>query len=76
MTTLHLDHNYHTRAVSSPHAYRPLQRVVNTFNVWADRAKKRRELRGLLTGEARILKDIGVQRDDISREAFKRFWRA
>ncbi len=76
MTTLHLDQNSHAPAVSAAHAYRPLQRVVNTFYVWADRAKKRRELRGLLAGESRILKDIGVQRDDIAQEAFKRFWRA
>ncbi len=75
MTTLHLDHNFPARTVSSAHAYRALQSVANTFYVWADRAKKRRELRGLLTGDDHVLKDIGLQRHDISREALKPFWR-
>ena len=76
MATLYLDHNSHARTVNNSHAYQPLHRLVNTFYVWADRAKKRRELRGLLTTETRILKDIGLQRHDISSEAFKRFWQA
>ena len=76
MTTLHLDHNSAARSVSSVHAYRALQSVVKTFYVWAVRAKKRRELRGLLTSDDSVLKDIGLQRHDISREALTPFWRA
>ncbi len=76
MTTLHLDHNSPAPTVSSAHAYRALQSVVNTLYVWADRAKKRRELRGLLTSQDHVLKDIGLHRHDISREALKPFWRA
>ncbi len=76
MTTLHLDHNFPTRAVRVAHAYRALQSVANTFYVWADRAKKRRELRGLLASQDHVLKDIGLHRHDISREALKPFWRA
>jgi len=76
MTTLHLDHNSAATTVSGAHAYRALQSVVNTFYVWADRAKKRRELRGLLASGDHALKDIGLQRHDISREALTSFWRA
>ena len=76
MTTLYLDHNSPARTVSVAHAYRALQSVANTFYVWADRAKKRRELRGLLTSQDHVLKDIGLHRHDISREALKPFWRA
>ena len=76
MTTLYLDHNSPIRVVSVAHAYRALQSVANTFYVWADRVKKRRELRGLLASEDHILKDIGLHRHDISREALKPFWRA
>ena len=76
MTTLHLDHNSAARTESSAQAYRALQSVINTFYVWADRAKKRRELRGLLTSNDHVLKDIGLQRHDISREAVTPFWRA
>jgi uncharacterized protein YjiS (DUF1127 family) len=38
------------------------------------RFRERRELLGLLNQPDYILKDIGLQRDEISREALKRIW--
>ena len=76
MTTLHTNHNFYAHSVSNTHAHGVLQRVANTFKVWAHRAKNRRELRTLVPADDRILKDIGVRRQDVAREAFKPFWRA
>jgi uncharacterized protein YjiS (DUF1127 family) len=41
---------------------------------WLRRIKARRELLALLSQPDYILNDIGLQRDEISREALKRFW--
>jgi uncharacterized protein YjiS (DUF1127 family) len=41
---------------------------------WLQRLQERRELLALLSQPDYILKDIGLQRDEISREALKRFW--
>jgi uncharacterized protein YjiS (DUF1127 family) len=41
---------------------------------WLQRIRERRELLALLSQPDYILKDIGLQRDEISREALKRFW--
>ncbi len=76
MTTLHLDHNLPANAASGSHESSVVQRVANTLKVWVDRANKRRQLRTLVPAEDRILKDIGVRRQDVSQEAFKPFWRA
>jgi uncharacterized protein YjiS (DUF1127 family) len=38
------------------------------------RYRERQELLGLLDQPDHILKDIGLQRDEISREALKRVW--
>jgi len=38
---------------------------------WQERARQRRALEGL---DDRLLKDIGLSRADVFREAAKRFW--
>lgn len=76
MTTTHIEHASPVRSVSKGQIFHGLQLAVNTLLAWADRARKRRELRDLLTSEERIFKDIGLQRHDVSREAYKRFWQA
>ena len=42
--------------------------------VWVRRVQRRRELMGLLGQPDHLLKDIGLQRSDITREGLKRFW--
>jgi uncharacterized protein YjiS (DUF1127 family) len=75
MTTLHLDHSSSVRISSSAPAYRILRRVVNTFYLWAVRARERRELSGLLAADDRVLKDLGLHQHVISQAALKPFWR-
>lgn len=41
--------------------------------IWADRAKKRRQLAQM---SPREIKDIGAARSDVVREINKRFWEA
>ncbi len=43
---------------------------------WINRARRRRELMSLLGQPEHILKNIGLQRDEITREGLKAFWRA
>ena len=45
-----------------------------TFRLWCSRIRQRRAL-GELAGDDRLLKDIGVARDEALREAAKPFWR-
>jgi uncharacterized protein YjiS (DUF1127 family) len=42
--------------------------------VWLRRARQRRELMGLLGQPDHILKDVGLQRHDITSEGLKPFW--
>jgi uncharacterized protein YjiS (DUF1127 family) len=42
--------------------------------VWVSRARRRRELMGLLGQSEHILNDLGLQRDQITREGLKPFW--
>lgn len=42
--------------------------------VWVQRARRRRELMSLLGQPDYLLKDVGLQRSDITREGLKRFW--
>ena len=42
--------------------------------VWMRRVRQRRELMGLLGQPDHILKDVGLQRHDITREGLKPFW--
>jgi uncharacterized protein YjiS (DUF1127 family) len=41
---------------------------------WVRRVRARRELMQLLSQPEHLLKDIGLQRDVITREGLKRFW--
>jgi uncharacterized protein YjiS (DUF1127 family) len=41
---------------------------------WARRLRERSELMALLDQPDYILKDIGLQRHEITREGLKRFW--
>lgn len=50
-----------------------LTSVVSPWK-WLRRIRERRELLGLLNQPDYILKDIGLQRDQITREGLKRFW--
>ena len=50
-----------------------LGQVFSPFSLLR-RYRERRELLGLLNQPDYILKDIGLQRDQISREALKRIW--
>ena len=42
---------------------------------WITRARQRRQLMGLLGQSQHMLQDLGLQRDQISREALKPFWK-
>ena len=70
MTTVSLSHT-------------PIVRWSSTFGallalpvIWITRARQRRELMGLLGQSQHVLQDLGLQRDRISREALKPFWKA
>ncbi len=60
---------------------RPLAWLASSFEatvslpvVWVRRVRQRRELMGLLGQPGHILKDVGLQRHDITREGLKPFW--
>lgn len=48
-----------------------LLRVVNQLLIWQDRARERAHLRDL---SDHMMKDLGLSRADIDREAGKPFW--
>ena len=74
MTITHVEHTSPVQIVSRPHVLRGLQFAVTTAHTWMDRARKRHELRGLLSRDERVFKDIGVQRQDVHLESSKWFW--
>jgi uncharacterized protein YjiS (DUF1127 family) len=49
--------------------------LVWIFATWRSRSAERRALRELVE-EPRLLNDIGLSREQVLREAEKRFWRA
>ena len=51
-----------------------LEATVSLPVVWVRRVRQRRELMGLLGRPDHILKDVGLQRHDITREGLKPFW--
>lgn len=51
-----------------------LEATVSLPVEWVRRVRQRRELMGLLGQPDRILKDVGLQRHDITREGLKPFW--
>lgn len=52
-------------------ALAPVLAAVSTLAAWHDRWDQRRQLRGL---DARLLRDIGLDRTDAEREIRKPFW--
>jgi uncharacterized protein YjiS (DUF1127 family) len=50
-----------------------MQRVTTTLSLWAERERSRRELEAL---SDYTLRDIGLTRADVWREASKPWWRA
>lgn len=74
MKTVILPHAYSlNRSVS---ALQSLSRVAALPFLWAQRLQERRELRGLLGAPDYLIKDVGLQRDQIARESVKPFWLA
>lgn len=51
-----------------------LGRLASTVSRVVTHIKQRRELMGLLDMPDYLLKDIGLQRHEITREGLKRFW--
>jgi uncharacterized protein YjiS (DUF1127 family) len=49
-------------------------RAVTVPSEWLGRIRERRRLMGLLDMPDYLLKDIGLQRHEISREGLKHFW--
>ena len=47
--------------------------IGRTLSLWQDRARQRAHLASL---DDRILRDIGISRVEVAREASKPFWRA
>ena len=66
----------HTRSVRSPLAWLAslLEAAVSLPVAWARRVRQRRELMGLFGQPDHILKDVGLQRHEITREGLKPFW--
>jgi len=69
----------HNRIVASPF-FKPfnpvadwLRRTWATLNLWNDRREQRLQLQSLSN---HLLKDIGLNRGDIYREANKWFWQS
>jgi uncharacterized protein YjiS (DUF1127 family) len=50
------------------------QSLAATIRLWIVRSRQRRHLAELARWDDRLLKDIGVSRDDTLREAAKPFW--
>jgi uncharacterized protein YjiS (DUF1127 family) len=66
MTSVNIPHSESSRLVHYAFMFAP-SKLLRRF-------KDRRELLALLDQPDYILKDIGLQRDEISREALKRIW--
>jgi len=50
---------------------RGIRRIVAAIRLWRERARSRPQLRGL---DDRLLKDIGLRREDVGYEFPKPFW--
>jgi uncharacterized protein YjiS (DUF1127 family) len=69
MATVTLDHTMVT------HKKLLLGSLLAVPLTWITRARQRRELTSLLGQSEHILHDLGLQRDEITREGLKPFWR-
>jgi uncharacterized protein YjiS (DUF1127 family) len=65
--------NTHARSAGGP-ARSLLGMAVSLPQIWMTRIRHRRELMGLLSQPEHLLKDVGLQRDEITREGLKPFW--
>ena len=61
------------QSMTNTHSERLLVRLTETFHVWRDRRRQRREL---AQWTDRDLHDVGLSWSDIAHEAEKPFWRA
>jgi len=64
---------YAHQSMTNTHSERLLVRLTETFHVWRDRRRQRREL---AQWTDRDLHDVGLSWSDIAHEAEKPFWRA
>jgi len=76
MKSMTIRHTFGQAAPSLWHSGTWLRTVSRLPVAWVTRARNRRELDWLLGQPDYMLKDIGVPRDEIVREAIKPFWRA
>jgi uncharacterized protein YjiS (DUF1127 family) len=64
---------YAHQSMTNTHSEGLLARLTETFHVWRDRRRQRREL---AQWTDRDLHDVGLSWSDIAHEAEKPFWRA
>ena len=64
---------YAHQSMTNTHSEGLLVRLTETFHVWRDRRRQRREL---AQWTDRDLQDVGLSWSDIAHEAEKPFWRA
>jgi uncharacterized protein YjiS (DUF1127 family) len=64
---------YAHQSMTNTHSEGLLSRLTETFHVWRDRRRQRREL---AQWTDRDLHDVGLSWSDIAHEAEKPFWRA
>ena len=66
-----MSHVHNTHSNMTPAAFAAVRAPL----IWLKRHRQRRELWGVMGFPDYLLKDIGLQRDEIAREAIKPFWR-
>ena len=64
---------YSHQAMTNHHSSRLFWQLADTFHVWRNRARQRREL---AHWSDRDLHDVGLSWSDVVHEAEKPFWRA
>jgi len=52
----------------------PHRQVMNLLRLWRTRLRDRRELRRLYQLDDRLLRDVGLTRNDVFRELSKSLW--
>ena len=72
-TANHPDNARHSGGASEPFIAHIWHRTNETLHLWRERAVMRHELADL---DDYILRDIGLTRSDVMREADKPFWKA
>jgi uncharacterized protein YjiS (DUF1127 family) len=64
---------YSHHPMTNHHAWGILAQLGETFHVWRERQRQRREL---AQWTERDMHDVGISRSDIANEIEKPFWRA